>query len=373
MYKFDTMKYAYISKLKYSNFHSYLFVIDTFNYLKYFNISETIYFESPTKQELQNISERYMSDSHFSSKWFNAIGVSAYGNSYYDKFYNNITDTFNITIEITKHWNKVLSNLYWSKYVNCILQTDDDTFIGNYKLPIHYWLNLTGFHTFLILPYDTVNGGILFSNFAYILYDKLNYSNSQNMMQNFLLKWWHNRLKPFGKFDQNSMFETILNYLIHNDVYFKQLYVSETLKKCADYCELIPVWNGCQQTCFRMIGFDRPTTQTILNNNIYNISVLYTPIPKCSWKYLKKYGSLENYNYDIYPFSMNMNWGDIFSITGSFYDCYTVINDTVINCLDDAKDKVQFIFDQTYLIHYRNQWKHHQWYSTVLKMKIFSQ
>eukprot|EP01084_Bolivina_argentea_P185309 319559_1 len=214
-YNRENMKYAYLSKLKYSQFHSYLNIIDTFDYLTYLNVSRKVVYSTPTQ---------------------------------------------NYTKEIRNHWNKVLSLLYWSKYSNCILNTDDDAFIGNYHLSIKYWIHLNKNikTSFLILPYEIgAPRSTIFSNYGFIMYDANYMRRSENdcklpKITKFLLNWWNNRNMPAPMYDQGTMFYAILDYVYYNHIINMSQLSSSLFKKCRDHCRIdIPDSTDCTNLCYQ--------------------------------------------------------------------------------------------------------------------------
>eukprot|EP01083_Nonionella_stella_P088747 247544_1 len=210
-YNPKNMDYAYLSKLKYSEIHSYPFIVDTLDYLNHLNIPTTEMWKSPTTQQLDEISKEFMSlfdNDRFKTFEFTETiyGISAKPNR--TKNFNKTSQRFEFPVTVAPHWNKVLSMMYWSRYSNCVLQTDDDTLIGNYNLSIQYWTHLNDKNTptLLVLPHDS-SDVLLFSNFGFILSDP---NKDSTNIQKLLLLWWENRKKPFdGGFnlkDQDAMY-----------------------------------------------------------------------------------------------------------------------------------------------------------------------
>ena len=377
-YDFNKTYFAYKSKLIYSNIHKYLFIIDTTNYLDKLNISRVEHYESLSLTELQKLSQTGIID---------ATSNGLYGNAELKRIYNETSQTFQHKINIRNHWNKVLSALYWNQHVNCILHSDDDSFIGNYNLSIKYWIELTNnaSNTFLVLPQDITNhNNILFSNFAYILYDGSVRSNSMKI-KSFLLKWFNMRLKPYSWDDQSAMWNTILQYLLENDYHFQKYLDSLSFAEknrfiqCAEICNLIPIWPKCTGDCWEHIRFNRPSVEAILNKE-YQYSIFWTPEVLLSWNYLIENGNYDGYDFSIYPFALNLNWGSMhheaFS-DGDYRFGYFNMKETEKTRLDDiARDHLQFLFDKTYLLHYRYSEIHnqHKYYlnDALPKMKIFT-
>eukprot|EP01083_Nonionella_stella_P073377 198356_1 len=351
-YDFQAMRYAYDSKLKYAQFHSYIFIIDTFNYLSFFNISRTESYLSPTVSQLNKMTI---------SKEFNATALHAWGHSYYKGSFNASSQRFKITVRIPIHYNKILSDLYWSKHSNCILHLDDDAWIGNYKLPITYWIDINQFaHPLLVLPYDNINGNTLqFSNFAYILYHK--YNSSALDVQKFLLKWWGNRVLPFPNPDQTAMYHAIASHLLDDQAFLTEYVQTQPESrinlfwKATQFCKVVPIWAGCTRSAFDVIRFKRPRTADVLHSKT-NISIFWTPLVQTSWKYLSEHGNLTGYEYDVYPFSLNLNWGAQSQVFRSLYllDKQGLTNQEWFHD-DENQQKLSNVFDETYILHYRHR------------------
>eukprot|EP01084_Bolivina_argentea_P193451 331883_1 len=113
----------------------------------------------------------------------------------------------------------------------------------------------------------------------------------------------------------------------------------------------------CADHCYKLYHIHRPSTAEILNSK-YFLSILWTPYIKINLSYINNQDTLEEYKFDIYPFSLNLNWGYFVESHINYdidYDKNNIFN-------NKTTEKLQMIYDKTYVLHYRKSKRRSQSY-----------
>ena len=362
-YGFDTMAYAYRSKLRYSEKHSYPFIIDAFDYLDHFDIPRTELWQSPPISELMEYGGLSGIDIIKSYNDWNEGHKSSKSGPF---VLNEESQRFEFNITVSNHWNKVLSLLYWSQYSNCILQTDDDAFIGNIELSIPEWTELSSSDTVFVMPHDQSNPDkvLYFSNFAFILHEK--HGNAHNI-QKLLQQWWLNRKTPFKAMDwmdQGAFWDALLQFESNHDVGFEHKFLSggtEADKAKQDafaLCVKIQHTMMPQQwdplgKCLGVFGIQRPT-EVDLKAEQWEFSVLWSPITKFPISYFRQHDNLDEYQgIPIFALQLNFAFGAD-AIANKMLSVDVQADEVPFDKSSEYTSRnVAKILDKIFLLHYR--------------------
>ena len=93
------------------------------------------------------------------------------------------------------------------------------------------------------------------------------------------------------------------------------------------------------------------------------------------YEYLIEHGDYDTYNFSIYPPALNLKWGqmDKCAFNDGDYRRFWDKNETEREILDGlAKNHLQYLFDKTFLVHYRYKERDDTINTAIPKMKIFT-
>ena len=291
--------YHHKNKLDYCYLHNYTYIIDTLNYIEYFNISRynnktfdlsklstniTDLFKSNKYKHYDPKIIEYSYDVNRETPEYNAenknqnIYKKPSKNLNYHKF-GNKTKIFFSNIYTTDVWNKCLSLLFWSQYYDYILLLDDDAFISNILYNIETILNIS--ESFFVYQVGHISEA-----FA-LLFNTTNKTYSYN----YFIKWFNTRQYPNSFAEQNGFWHVNLINMM-NDIEFQYFIKSETS---------LQIYNEYQELYQCCMEFPSMVCIKRINNRLL----------KRFWlKYKKPAGNISwDFHNKTIPFSKNLNWG----------------------------------------------------------------